>query len=196
MREATQQLPIAYRGRRTSRGTIVEAQPSTATWYPLDPRNHSPTGFEWGYGGSEPAQLARALAASRLPETLARTVYQRLKRALVASLDHAWHLSSDRLDALLAELLSAGIAADPRTSPGQAWRADGPPMTQLYPLSYKFRTTPLFFAYLQDRCLDPVLDRLRTSRATSSPAPVSSARPATGAAAAVTLGHGYGTNAQ
>jgi len=31
MREATQQLPIAYRGRRTSRGAIVEAQPSTAT---------------------------------------------------------------------------------------------------------------------------------------------------------------------
>ena len=35
---------------------------------------------------------------------------------LVASLDHAWHLSSDRLDALLdallAELLSAGMAAN------------------------------------------------------------------------------------
>ena len=116
MRETTQQLPLAYRGRRTSRGAIVEAQPSTATWCPLDPRldlrNHSPTGFEWGYGGSGPAQLALALAASRLPETLALTVYQRLKRALVASLDHSWHLSSDRLDALLAELLSAGIAAD------------------------------------------------------------------------------------
>ena len=116
MRQASQQLPIAYRGRRTSRGAIVEAQPSTATWCPLDPRldlrNHSPTGFEWGYGGSGPAQLALALAASRLPETLALTVYQRLKRALVASLDHPWHLSSDRLDALLAELLLAGIAAD------------------------------------------------------------------------------------
>lgn len=27
----------------------------------LDVRNHSPTGFEWGYGGSGPAQLALAL---------------------------------------------------------------------------------------------------------------------------------------
>jgi hypothetical protein len=27
----------------------------------LEVRNHSPTGFEWGYGGSGPAQLALAL---------------------------------------------------------------------------------------------------------------------------------------
>src|SRR5262245_22144387 len=27
----------------------------------LELRNHSPTGFEWGYGGSGPAQLALAL---------------------------------------------------------------------------------------------------------------------------------------
>jgi hypothetical protein len=48
MSEATQQLPIAYRGQRTSRGAIVEAQTFTATWRNLDPRldlrNHSPTG--------------------------------------------------------------------------------------------------------------------------------------------------------
>jgi hypothetical protein len=74
--------------------------------------NHSPTGFEWGYGGSGPAQLALALAANRLPETLALTIYQRLKRTLVASLDCGWHLSADRLDALLAELLSRRIAAN------------------------------------------------------------------------------------
>jgi len=117
MCEANQQLPIAYRGQHTSRGAIVEAQMSTATWWPLDPRldlrNHSPTGFEWGYGGSGPAQLALALAASRLPEPLALSIYQPLKRALVASLDRGWHLSADCLDALLAQLLSAGIAANP-----------------------------------------------------------------------------------
>ncbi|HXO25837.1 MAG TPA: DUF6166 domain-containing protein [Thermoanaerobaculia bacterium] len=96
MREATQQRPIAYRGQRTSRGAIVEAQMSSDTWRPLDPRldlrTHSPTGFEWGYGGSGPAQLALVLAASRLPETLALTVYQRLKQALVARLDDVWYL--------------------------------------------------------------------------------------------------------
>ena len=29
----------------------------------LEIRNHSPTGFEWGYGGSGPAQLALAILA-------------------------------------------------------------------------------------------------------------------------------------
>ena len=48
---------------------------------PLDSRrdlwNHSPTGFEWGYCGSGPAQLALALLADHLgeppPENFTRT---------------------------------------------------------------------------------------------------------------------------
>lgn len=36
----------------------------------LDLRNHSPEGFEWGYGGSGPAQLALAILADCLgPDT-------------------------------------------------------------------------------------------------------------------------------
>ncbi|MGD0263759.1 MAG: DUF6166 domain-containing protein [Candidatus Methylomirabilota bacterium] len=31
-----------------------------------EPR-HSPTGYEWGYGGSGPSELARALLTSTLP---------------------------------------------------------------------------------------------------------------------------------
>jgi hypothetical protein len=50
MPESSQQLPIAYRGERTSRGAIVEAQMSIDTWRPLHPRldlrYHSPTCFE------------------------------------------------------------------------------------------------------------------------------------------------------
>ncbi|HVR09254.1 MAG TPA: DUF6166 domain-containing protein, partial [Thermoanaerobaculia bacterium] len=84
----------------------------------LDLRNHSPTGFEWGYGGSGPAQLALALAASRLPDRLARITYQRLKGKLVAALNDNWHLSADRLDALLAELIAADVAADLERLPG------------------------------------------------------------------------------
>jgi hypothetical protein len=115
-------LPIAYRGHRTPRGALVEAQAPTGTWHRLDPRldlrNHSPTGFEWGYGGSGPAQLSLALAASRLPDALARTIYQRLKGKLVAGLDDNWHLSADRLDVLLADVISADIAADLARLPG------------------------------------------------------------------------------
>jgi len=123
-------LPTAYRGRRTPRGAIVEAQTPVGDWHRLDPRldlrNHSPTGFEWGYGGSGPAQLALALAASRLPDALARTIYQRLKSTLIAGLDREWHLPAGRLDSLLATALSADIADDLSRCPRHA----GTPLSQ------------------------------------------------------------------
>jgi len=56
---------------------------------PLEPslklRNHSPTGFSWGYGGSGPAQLALALLldATTIPET-ALQYYQEFKFEVVA----------------------------------------------------------------------------------------------------------------
>src|SRR5262249_44342873 len=66
---------------------------------PLDPRfdlrNHSPTGFEWGYGGSGPAQLALALLADHLEnDEEAVSVYQDFKQAVVANLGHSWKLTS------------------------------------------------------------------------------------------------------
>lgn len=70
---------------------------------PLDPRldlrNHSPTGLEWGYAGSGPAQLALALAADLLADdAAARRVYQRLKFTLVGGLPRdGWELGEDRL---------------------------------------------------------------------------------------------------
>lgn len=49
----------------------------------LDLRNHSPTGFAWGYNGSGPAQLALALLADHLdyPDNADRIValYQQFK---------------------------------------------------------------------------------------------------------------------
>jgi len=51
-------------------------------------RNHSPTGFSWGYAGSGPAQLALALLldATSVPETAERW-YQTFKSNLVAKWD-------------------------------------------------------------------------------------------------------------
>jgi hypothetical protein len=55
---------------------------------PLCPRtdlyNHSPTGFEFGYAGSGPAQLALAILADCLGETLALEFYQEFKWAVIA----------------------------------------------------------------------------------------------------------------
>ncbi len=46
----------------------------------LDLANKSPTGFEWGYGGSGPSQLALALCADALDDEIAvLTIYQNFK---------------------------------------------------------------------------------------------------------------------
>jgi len=47
--------------------------------------NHSPDGFNWGYGGSGPSQLALALMLELAPEQ-AMNHYQDFKWALVARL--------------------------------------------------------------------------------------------------------------
>lgn len=48
-------------------------------------RNHSPDGFNWGYGGSGPAQTALAICLEILPtEQAALGLYQQFKWAFVA----------------------------------------------------------------------------------------------------------------
>ena len=61
----------------------------TVNGRPLKPRfdlwNHSPTGFEWGYGGSGPAQLALALLADHLGNDQEAVAYhQHFKFAVIA----------------------------------------------------------------------------------------------------------------
>ena len=73
-----------YEGRRE--GYVAEV---TVNGYPLNPRldlwNHSPTGFEWGYGGSGPAQLALALLSDHLDDDdQALELHHEFKREVVA----------------------------------------------------------------------------------------------------------------
>lgn len=54
----------------------------------LDLWNHSPTGFEWGYHGSGPAQLALAILADALgDDKRASRLHQPFKRKVIAGLD-------------------------------------------------------------------------------------------------------------
>lgn len=91
-----------YHGRRTEHGCAVDVEEDGEV-YSLNPRhdlrNHSPTGLEWGYSGSGPAQLALALAADVLgDDDRAQEVYQRLKFKLVGGLpDEDWVLSEGRI---------------------------------------------------------------------------------------------------
>ena len=49
----------------------------------LDEVNHSPTGFEWGYGGSGPAQLAYAILREFAGKGFAQVHYQQFKWDIV-----------------------------------------------------------------------------------------------------------------
>jgi hypothetical protein len=71
-----------------------------ATWV----RNFSPDGFEWGYAGSGPSQLALAILVDAVGEDRALLLYQDFARAVVARLPrHAWELSADDVREWVAE---------------------------------------------------------------------------------------------
>lgn len=75
-----------YAGRREGYAVIV-----TVDGRRLNPRldlwNHSPTGFEWGYSGSGPAQLALAILADHCgDDRQAFNFHHRFKWAVVAEL--------------------------------------------------------------------------------------------------------------
>jgi hypothetical protein len=99
-----------YQGRRTPEGCIVAVHEEGGEPQPLnlrlDLRNHSPTGAEWGYGGSGPAQLALALAADVLgDDRRAQGVYQQLKFKLIGRLPReGWTLTEDDLRSTIAAL--------------------------------------------------------------------------------------------
>ena len=84
----------------------------------LDLRAHSPTGFDWGYAGSGPSQLALALLADFLGDDAgALKLYQLFKSELVGRLPHAgWTLSEQDV----ADTLNRLPAAEDFRQSGQA----------------------------------------------------------------------------
>jgi hypothetical protein len=96
---------IRYEGCRTKAGPIV-----TVNGDPLDPRqdlySHSPDGFEWGYPGSRPAQLALAILADHLgDDEQAINLHQRFKWALIAKLpERKWTLTAEQIDQVIQRI--------------------------------------------------------------------------------------------
>lgn len=64
----------------------------------LDLRNHSPDGFQWGYHGSGPAQLALAILAAVTDDETAMRHYQDFKKEIIAQLDGDWVLTYRQID--------------------------------------------------------------------------------------------------
>ena len=67
-------------------------------------RNHSPNGFEWGYGGSGPAQLALAILLEEVDEDCALNLYQDFKWVVIARLDGEWMMDSNSIQSALESL--------------------------------------------------------------------------------------------
>ena len=85
-----------YRGTRNSEGGSIVS----VDGHPLDPNpslrlwNHSPDGFNWGYGGSGPAQLALAILLDVYADPV-RAVrhHQAFKWDVIAGLSNQWEIS-------------------------------------------------------------------------------------------------------
>ena len=105
-----------YSGRRdaadpsTAGGCTVTVDGRTLTLArSLKVRNHSPAGFNWGYAGSGPAQLALAILLDYLDdEELAQRYYQDFKFTYVARwpADNGWVLTGHEIDSFVASKLA------------------------------------------------------------------------------------------
>jgi hypothetical protein len=76
----------------------------------LEVANHSPTGFEWGYRGSGPAQLAAAILRSVTGDVeVAQLLHQHYKEDVIACLpQHGWVLHSEDVEAWVMQRI-AGV---------------------------------------------------------------------------------------
>ncbi|QGX93419.1 hypothetical protein EI982_00830 (plasmid) [Haloplanus rallus] len=82
----------------------------------LDLVNHSPTGFEWGYAGSGPAQLACGLLLDYYNDAqVAREHYIAFRNRVISQLEcdgpaACWHLTGEEIDAAMATITDDVVA--------------------------------------------------------------------------------------
>jgi len=100
-----------YRGRRDPTAPVGEELEVTVDGEPLAKRydllSASPSGFETGYNGSGPAQLAIAMLAHAYDDEVACEYYQRFKREVVSELpEEGWTLTKQDLDAWRREVVA------------------------------------------------------------------------------------------
>jgi Family of unknown function (DUF6166) len=105
-----------FRGYRVLGGGVIVKGPGGRF---LDPRydlwNHSPDGFEWGYAGSGPAQLALAIVAcAGADEHWAVALHQKFKRDFVVKLNRfCWNLTLAEVRAWIVANMIGGDANEP-----------------------------------------------------------------------------------
>jgi hypothetical protein len=94
-----------YKGYRDRTGRLVVTVNNRGLLGRQDIINHSPDGFECGYCGSGPAQLALAILVNEVGKDLALKHYQDFKRHYVANWDPdgTWQITSAEIMAWLEQ---------------------------------------------------------------------------------------------
>lgn len=110
-----------YIGERDSEGTLSVYVKEPGKRRKLNPqfkiRNHSPNGFECGYAGSGPAQLALAICVDALKNSdQAQKIYQVFKFKVIANLprDGGWELTETQV---LEAIAGVDLGDASQTSP-------------------------------------------------------------------------------
>ena len=102
-----------YQGERTSRGCRV-----TVGGEPLDPRldlrTFSDQGFEWGYDGGAPRQLALAIIADHFTDTQAALMHHErfLLNFVVGLRDDQWTLTSSDVESALNDVVEVPMTLE------------------------------------------------------------------------------------
>ena len=105
-----------YEGVRTTDECVVTADGRPLDLR-LDLRLHADRP-EWGYSGSGPAQLALALLADAVGDTVALARYQRFKRAIVARFEREkWILTQGEIRSWIHALLAGDETPDEDVPP-------------------------------------------------------------------------------
>lgn len=96
--------------------TVLRGKRATSLPLFLSEVKHSPTGFEWAYSGSGPAQLAYAILRDTLgavQKDRCVELYQRFKAAVIAKLpQNEWTLTTDQVLDAVARLEGPGKGGD------------------------------------------------------------------------------------
>jgi len=89
--------------------------PANGRWRALPHRvRHSPTGFEYGYEGSGPADLALSILSACVSHELADRWYQHFKHAVVSRQEKiAWSITFGEVRQFVRECEAASKEASP-----------------------------------------------------------------------------------
>jgi hypothetical protein len=93
-----------YEGKRTIDGLVVTVDGNRLDEH-YDVKRFTNFGFEWGYEGASPQQLALAILVEHLGDKQrAARLAESFMKKVVANLDNDWRLTSGEIDAALMDL--------------------------------------------------------------------------------------------